>query len=205
MKKVKEKETTTSTANEPPTQPEDIGLSGFNMEEFRAKPTESSIQRKKKILTIPVGKPNKQLFFRVHPDMEYPAYILDWENEKQSYLIHPSLVEKLANQIKYKILHPAVYSNGTPFLLAVPQPSEDGKWNKWHKSLAEVVEIAKKKWVRVEADQTAQSYNLIQAQGNFGEPIWPDLTMKQYLEIAFKDLQIKNEDHPRIKELDGLV
>lgn len=180
-------------------------LSGFNLEEFKAKPMDVNTQRKKQILTIQVGKPNKQNFFRVHPTLQYPVYILDWIEEKTSYLVHPKLVELLENQIKYKILYVAQYSSGTPFLLAVSQPDNSGKWNNWHRSLNKAVEVAKKKWVRIEADQTAQSYNLYYAASNFGEPKWLEMSIDEYIAIAFKDTQILDENHPKVKELQGLV
>ena len=63
--------------------------------------------------------------------------------------------------------------------------------------------IAKKKWIRLEADRTAQGYTIIHALGDYGEPEWPEMTIEQYLETAFKTTIIDKEDHPKIKELFG--
>lgn len=182
---------------------EAINLSGFNLDEFKAKPLDPRAQRKKTILTMPVGKPSKQHFFRVHKKLEYPAYILDWEDEKVSYLLTPKIAELVPNQVRYKILYVAIYETGSPFLLSVIQPDSEGRWNNWHQSLSEAATLAKKQWIRLEADMTTQGYNIIHAIGNYGEPDWPEMTIEQYLEIAFKNTQIKDENHPRIKELFG--
>ena len=64
---------------------------------------------------------------------------------------------------------------------------------------------AKKKWIRLEPDKTAQGYNTWAAEANYDDPEWPDLTIQQYLEIAFKNTQIVSEDHPKIKQLFGRV
>jgi hypothetical protein len=182
---------------------EDIQLSGFNLDEFKAKPLDPRAQRKKTILTMPVGKPSKQHFFRVHKKLEYPAYVLDWEDERISYLITPQIAELIPNQVKYKILYVAIYETGSPFLLSVIQPDSEGRWNNWHQSLSEAVTLAKKQWIRLEADLTTQGYNIIHAIGDYGAPEWPNMTIEQYLAIAFKNTQIKDENHPRIKELFG--
>ncbi len=180
-------------------------LSGINLDEFKARALDPRKLTKKRILTVPVGKPHplKQNFFRTHPDLEFPAYILFWDEDGTSYLIHPDVVDLVPNQVKFKMLYPGIYTSGTVFLTAVVQPDSEGKWNNWHESLSLAVNVSRKKWVRLEADMTAQSYNVIEAEADFGEPDWPELTMQQYLDKAFKTTQIKDENHPKIKELYG--
>jgi len=204
MTETKEKNNNTESKDIKETE-EKTKLKGFNLDEFKARPIDPSAKRKKRILTIPVGKPNKQNFFRVHPKMEYPAYILDWEEDRTSYLVHPDIADLIPNQVKYKILYVSIYATNTPFLLSVPQPDSEGRWNNWHESLSEAVTIAKKKWIRLEADLTSQGYNIIEAIGNYGNPEWPEMTMEEFLEIAFKNTQIVEEDHPKIKELYGKI
>ena len=188
------------------TEPEEkTELSGFNLSEFKASGIDPTAQSKKLITTIPVGKPKKQNFFRVHPSLEYPVYIRDWEDDGTSYLVHPRIAPKITNQVKLKIVYVSVYATGSPFLLAVPQPDMEGKWNNWHQSLSEAVDVAKKKWIRLEPDKIAQGYNIIYAAGSFGEPEWPNMTIDQYIETAFKSRQIIDENHPKIKELKGIA
>jgi hypothetical protein len=202
--KQKKEETSEDNQVQTETQDEDkIQLSGFDLDEFKAKPLEPSSTRKKVIQTIPVVRPNKQLFFRAHKTMEYPAYILDWEEDRTSYLVHPKIAALIPNQVKFKILYVTIYSTGTVFLLPVPQPDNEGKWNNWHMTLSAAVMKSKKKWIRLEPDKTAQGYHTWEAEANYGEPEWPGLTIEQYLKIAFKNTQIVSEDHPKIKQLFG--
>lgn len=208
----------TKTKTEETKSPEDLPiqedeekatLSGFDMDDFRAKPLNPDIKIKKQITTIPVGKPNKQKWFKIHPNMDYPAYLLVWEEDGSSYLVHPDMVPEISRQIKFVILHVAMYYSPNLshniFLIPVPQPDSEGKWNNWHESLSVAVAIAKKKWVRLEPNKSIQGYDVINAEGDLGTPVWPDIPMERILAIAFKNNQILTEDHPKLKELRGLA
>jgi hypothetical protein len=49
------------------------------------------------------------------------------------------------------------------------------------------------------------AYRFYYAEGQLPDPIWPDKSFEQILEIAFRDRIIKTEDHPVVRRLRGIV
>ena len=179
-------------------------LSGFDLNEYKAKPIDTGIVLDKQITCIPVKKPNNQQFFRIHPSLEILVDILEWKDEGIFYLVHQSMVPPLFEQTKRVMLHVGIFQSGSPFLFPVPQPNENGAWNSWHKSASKAVTEAKKNWVRIQPDRSIGGYVVISSGGNLSEPKWPDLTIDTYLSIAFSDARIDDEHHEIVKYLKGL-
>jgi hypothetical protein len=56
---------------------------------------------KKLLTTVPVRKPNRQDFIRVHPDSEYrltPAGIIEVKDDGEVYLVTPNMAPGLAGE-----------------------------------------------------------------------------------------------------------
>jgi hypothetical protein len=178
-------------------------LNGFDMSEFIAQPLNSGIVIERKIINVPAKKPNSQQFFRIHPDMEVTVDVVDWKDEGTLYLVRQAARSFLMDQTKRVILYVGMLQSGTPFLFPVPQPDQNGKWNSWHKSVSEAVIKAKENWVRMQPDKPSNGYILYVAEGKIADPVWPEMTISDYLAIAFKDQIITDESHPFIKALKG--
>jgi len=176
---------------------------GFNMADFEAIPNDSGITLVRKIVTIPVRKPDKQKFFRTHPTSEVLVHLVEIKEEGEYYLVRKSALQALVGETKLFRLHLCYYQNGTIFLCPIPQPDEDGKWNQWHKSLAIAIVDAKKKWIRAIPDKSINGYTIIEANGQISEPEIPRMSLEEILQIAFKDRIIDNENHPIVKKLMG--
>jgi len=90
-----------ATIGEDGTLPDDA----FNPERLRLSQNFASANGVKKILTtVPVGKPNRQSFVRVHPD---PAFrletaVLELKQERETYLVEPRLVPDLPGEVTAK-------------------------------------------------------------------------------------------------------
>jgi hypothetical protein len=56
-------------------------------------------------------------------------------------------------------------------------------------------------WVRV--IPSGKSYVTFVAQGNLGEPKWPEESFPKLLKIAFKDRFVDSADHPLLRQLRG--
>jgi hypothetical protein len=167
----------------------------------------ATIGVKKAVLTIPKRKPDKQWFWRVHPD---PAYrvetaILQLKEDREVYLIDPALWSELSTEITPSLILFAINRQAVPFLLPITLPGSDGKWNAWHKSLYDAAELAEKKWVRASANMSLGGYDVWEASADLPEPVWPDLSFHQILKVAFKDNVIRTEGHPVIRKLRGEV
>ena len=84
---------------------------------------------KKLVTTIPVRKPNKQDFIRVHQD---PAFrletaILELKEERESYLVSPNLWPELSGELTPKVLFTAINRQKVLFLWPIRLPGEEGR------------------------------------------------------------------------------
>ncbi len=183
----------------------EIPLSGFDMNDFVARPIDSGIVIKRKITTILVRRPNSQMYFQAHPELEVLVDAVDWKDEGTWYLVHQDKVAELFEQTKRIMVYPCVNTKNDPFLFPVPQCDDRGNWNPWHKSASRAVQEARKHWVRIQPNKSIQGYDVLVAEGNLAPPKWPDLTIAQYLSISFQDNIIDTEDHPIVKQLRGMA
>lgn len=160
---------------------------------------------KKAILTVPVRKPDRQWFVRVHPDPAYQleALVLELKDDREIYFVHPTLGHDLSGEVVHVVLFTAITRQGDPFLWPVRLPAKDGRQLEWHRSAAEAAKMAMKKWIRVQANMGLQAYEVSVATGNLPEPEWPKKTLQELLEIAFKDHLIKTLNHVVLKQLRG--
>lgn len=160
---------------------------------------------KRKIVTMKVGKPDKMEFCRVHPSEVYriDTAIVEDKNNRESYLVAPSLWPELPDFITLVRLCVAVNRHGTTFLWPAKLPDPNGRPMDWHTSMLEAQQLATKSWVRVQADMSAGSYAVFEATGNLPEPEWPELTMGELLKLAFKMRFIDSMNHPYLLELFG--
>lgn len=162
---------------------------------------------KKILLTVPVKKPDKQTFYRIHPD---PAYyvetaVLEIKEDRETYLVDPGLRVELSTEIVFKVLFTAITKQGVLSLLPVRLPGTDGRLDEWNRSLMEAVERAKRKWIRISANMHLGAYEVFEATANLPDPEWPQLSFKEILRLAFKDRFINTPDHPVIRKLRGEV
>lgn len=185
----------------------------FNFEDLRLPPTfERGTMAKKLMTTIPVRKPRSGLdFFRIRSENEWTflTYLLDLkEGEEEKYLVVPILVDEVLSTGKLKpvmIYTGITYSGQVLFLSDIPLPDLDGKENEYNRSRRVAYEIAKTKWVKIQANKTLGAYETIKAVSELPEPVWPEEpeSIEKALEIAFKGKIIDSSDHPVLKRLRG--
>ena len=163
---------------------------------------------KKLLTTVPVRKPNRQDFVRVHPDSAYrltPAAIIEVKEDREAYLVTPHMAQALAGEFATVTLFTTINRQGTLHLWPVKLPTPEGRHNEWHRSAAEGAEQAMKKWVRVTASMSLGAYEIFEASGKFPDPVWPDFSFQEILEIAFRDRIVDRADHPLVQRLRGIV
>jgi hypothetical protein len=163
---------------------------------------------KKVITSIPVAKPNKQVYVRVHPgeDFRLNAALIELKESRHIYLVIPELVPELEGEITHATLFTGTTRDGNLFLWPVKLPESEGRSNSWNESAMEAASRAMTKWVRVVANMGVGAYEYYEATGNLGDPAWPgDLSFEDILGIAFKnDRLIESLEHPLIQRLRGL-
>jgi hypothetical protein len=163
---------------------------------------------KRAILTVPVRKPGQE-FVRVHPDEAFalPTTILELKADREIYLIAPALRDALAAEsaMSVRMLFTTMSRQGVLSLWPVRLPAATGRVDNWSHSAMEAAELARKSWVRVQANMALGAYDVFQATGDLPEPDWPSLSFAEILKIAFKDRLIDALDHPVLRQLRGEV
>ncbi len=178
----------------------------FDLEKLRlSQDFAETVGVKKKIVTVPVRKPHRQSFVRVHPgeSMRLETAVLESEEDRETYLVDPSIWSEVPGEIVPKVLFTTIDRQGVVFLWPIRLPGEDGRHNPWHRSALEAARLATKQWVRVTANMSLGAYDVFEATGDFPEPEWPDISFQELLQVAFRDKFIQSLDHPVIQRLRG--
>jgi hypothetical protein len=167
----------------------------------------SSVGVKKALVTVPVKKPEKDWFVRVHPAEEYrlQTAVLEIKSEREVYHVERELWPSLSAESTFggRFLFTAVNRQGVVFLWPVKLPRPDGRSDEWNRSLLEAAEMATRGWIRVVANMHLGAYEVFEATGDLPEPVWPEMSFGELLKIAFKDHFIDSMDHPVLKRLRG--
>ena len=162
----------------------------------------------KKLLTnVLVGRPKKASFFRTHTadEMTFPAMILENKEARESYVVVPEVAQEISELVRPIMLHAAIDRQNNVLLIPVPLPGEDGTRNPWHESLAQAVEHAKLKWIRITANMHAGGYDVYEAEGELPEPEWPAHDINALIQVAFRGKIITSLDHPVVQALLGKI
>jgi hypothetical protein len=164
---------------------------------------------KKLITTIPVKKPNKQTFFRIHPGAEWRDNfpIIDLKDDGEEYIVARPLVPELFAEVVYKQLRLGITRQGNLFFLPLRLPGPDGKDMAWWSSLREHADRAETHWLRVIPNKELGAYEALQASDSLSEPEWDlqGLRFWNLIEIAFKKFLITDLEHPVVKRLRGRI
>jgi hypothetical protein len=191
------------------TAPTAPGPDPFDPESLRL-PQDFSLARgaKKALTTMPVRRPAKEWFVRVHPDEAYhlPTALIELKEAGELYLVHQSLRNDLQDEPTFtaKMLFLTMNRQQDAFFWPVRLPDPDGRVDTWSKSALEAVQMAMERWVRVTPQRSLGAYTVVYADHAL-DPVWPDLSMSALLRIAFKDRFIDTLEHPILRQLRGEV
>ena len=160
---------------------------------------------KKQISTIPVRKPGRQDFIRVHPDESYrlQTAILELKEDRENYLIAKDLWQELSGEVVPKMLYTAMNRQGVLSLWPVRLADETGRLDTWNRSAHQAAQLAMEQWIRVASNRSLGAYEIFTPTGALPEPEWPDISFQEILRIAFGDYQITSMDHLVLRRLRG--
>jgi hypothetical protein len=177
-----------------------------NLEAIRLSPDAAATAGTREVLRhVPVRKPNRTEFIRVHPDpdMQLATGVFVDREEREVYFVIPDLRAELAGELKPVLLVTAISRQGVTLLWPVPLPDEGGRRNAWAETAREACELAKTEWVRLAADMSLGAYRVYQAEGQLSAPVWPDKSLSELLKLGFKDRIVDSAEHPVVKRLRG--
>lgn len=162
---------------------------------------------KKMLTSVHVGKPKKPQFFRTSQsnEMTFNAMILEQKDTREYYAVAPSVAQQISELVRAVQLHAAIDRQNNVFLIPVPLPGESGTRHSFHESLAQAVEHAKTKWLRITANMHVGGYDVYEAEGALPEPEWPEHTIEALFEVAFRGKIIATLDHPVVQSSLGKI
>lgn len=197
----------TSTASEEPGQLNPLYRPDpFDLDTLRVTGLED-IGVERVLVSIPVRKPRRDEFFRVHPgeDMRVDWYVLERPDDQEVYWVTPRTQAALLGELKAVRVFACVDKHSNLFLWPARLPAADNRLGRrWHESGLEIAAHAEKYWVRMVGDRRAGVYVAHRARGDLGQPQWGDYTLRQLLELGFSgDRVIEDLDHPVFRELAG--
>jgi hypothetical protein len=150
--------------------------------------------------TLPVDKPSKTQFFRIHPNLYADVNILkvDGINGTERYAVVPSMVKSL-DGVSLCTLFFGVHRDGSYFLWPVNATSSDG----YSRSGRQIAIAAMKQWCRLVCNRAASEYIKRVAPHCEDVPVWPeDKTFPELLAFAFGEGHIiDSPEHPVVKEM----
>jgi hypothetical protein len=161
-----------------------------------------------KVLTaVPVRKPKKDEFFRVHPGEAYTMDALvverDDDLDHEIYIVTPACADAVLDVARKVRLFTCISKRGTVFLWPTKLPVEANSGRRYSETALKIAQDAKTLWVRMWGDRNLGGYSMVRARGHLEEPKWPDKTFRELLRIAFESRIIDRPDHPYIRELNG--
>jgi hypothetical protein len=158
--------------------------------------------------TVPVRRPKRTEFFRVHQDQRYvvDAWVLMHEDglDRTTYWVAPDLRPGLRDELIAVRLFTCITKRGTVFLWPAKLPTAGNNSGRaWHQSALVAAEEAKSLWVKLVGNKELGAYEFMKAKGDLGDPQWPDKSFQQLIETAFDGNVIDTLEHPVIRELNG--
>jgi len=160
---------------------------------------------KKLLRTVPVRKPGRQEFVRVHPALRLaPAALIELKDDREVYFVPPPLVPELDGEYHAAALFLTINRQNVVSLWPVRLPGPDGRHSDWQRSAMDAAAAAERRWVKIRANMNLGAYEIFEALNtNIPEPVWPEEAFEEILRIAFQDRFVDSIDHPVVKRLRG--
>jgi hypothetical protein len=180
----------------------------INLEELRlSQDFSTDLGVKKVVTTVPVRKPSRQEFVRVHEDEAYSLQtpVLEFKEERETYIVAPELWSEIPGELVPKILLTTISRQGVLALWPIRLPGTDGRLDAWNQSALEAARLARNRWVRVAANMSLGAYDVFEAAGDIPAPEWPDLPFAAILQIAFGNRYITDVNHTMLRRLRGEI
>jgi len=165
--------------------------------------SEMAVGVRKVLGTVPVRKPGKSDFIRVHPVHSLDCFAIELKEEREIYFVLPAVAPLVGEFCEPVRLRLSVTRQGVVFVWPIKLPRDDRRADEWRKSAAEAAHLAESKWVRLVADMHLGAYQPYAANSDLGEPKWPAESWPEVLKVALRDRRIDSEDHAVVRQLLG--
>jgi hypothetical protein len=159
-----------------------------------------------KLLThVPIEKPHKQDWFRVHPDPSFSRNlgVNHFEEDGQVYFVRPDLMPHLASFAVPVTLYTTITAPPASVLRlwAIRLPGMDGKDNAYWSTARDAAQRATKVWMQIHANQKAKFYDVYNSILTVTPAFPSDVTFQEIFTIAAKGRIIESLDNPIVLKL----
>ena len=156
---------------------------------------------------IDLRKPNRDEWFRVHPDPEHTPGLMFYKFGAAGpyqgvYAVHPRATQLVPKPVTGWIAT-AVNSFGVPFAWPLLWPPYERQPNCWHESAMRAAQTAGTAWTQMRGVGGDVGYEIETIESE-REPQWPELSPDEFLELALAHGRlIDGPDHPVVRALRG--
>jgi hypothetical protein len=167
-----------------------------------------TVQRKRIITNVSVGKPPTDCYFRVHPDerMWLPANVVVGPRGRDDlYFVAPKMwsypvVAKRLRPVTIVVI--ITWPGSEVQLFLVPKLAKVKCW----RTLQTAFERGQTEWLQITGwDEDERDYVLQSAEGELPEPQWPpNLDLSELLKTGFADKIISSPEDPLVRQWRGL-
>jgi len=182
---------------------ENLSEPKWNVEDYRI---EQDFEAAEKVSTvnIEVRKPQKQEWFRAHSTLQFPAAVLEVNASGNIFLVHPSLRERLSDDVYDACIYPCINRNNEIFLWTVRLPKGDSRANQFAESALEAIRTARETWIRRQWSAETRSHVVYRSKVLISDPKWPeDCSIEDLVNRGFKRRFIADYDHEVLRKLRG--
>ena len=169
------------------------------------RPLDEIIASEKLLTSLPVRKPKRDEWVRIHMTIAARAYIYEAKGDNSWYIVLPGVVEPMIDVVRFVQLCLAVNYDGSAFVWPVPVPTER-KPPRAHITAFAAAEKAAREWIRISWGK--YDYNVYRRSSAKIEPAWPTevTNASEMLRFAAKAGGIEiidSLDHPVVRALQG--
>jgi hypothetical protein len=156
---------------------------------------------------LPVRKPHRNWFFRVHPDTKLTAIVFVLEDDRDSaeYVVGGEALSMLREYVKRKQLFVCQNDAGNLFVWLIGQPID--MKNDWNSSALSIAEVARGKWIQCKSNRQLGRYQAHEPMSTtIPDPDWPEKIgdIDEVVDLTFGDRVIADLEHPVAKRVLGL-
>src|SRR3954462_11287222 len=127
---------------------------------LRLDSTDSTLGVVEVLTHVPVRKPSRHEFFRVHSEYVLDTTVFTDKEERESYLVAPAMRGALVGEARPVLLVPVMTRQTALFIWPVPLPGDDGRRNLWTDTAQEAMRLAQEHWTRLAADMGLGAYRI---------------------------------------------
>jgi hypothetical protein len=182
----------------------------FKLSDYRYKSgiTGTGLRRR---LIIPEGKPGPDTYFRVdpRPEMQQEICLLEYkpiqDSPPHTYLVLEHLADTIGRRVKPALIRVCICRPNIVRIWAVKSPEVEigQRPNGYTQSAWDASIRAEKLWLRMESNNSRTGYDVIDAETQWPDPIWPSETLDELVESAFRGRLITSLEHEVLAHIRG--